>query len=439
MENGTFSSHLYLSVFKDYGYLNYVFFVLTVTLYFVIILFNVIIIAVIIRNRALHQPMYILISCLSINSLYGSLGLYPRLLIDLLSVFHTITRPACFIQIFVIYTYGGNEFTILTVMAYDRHIAINEPLKYSSKMTVKATGTLIVIAIIYSFFCVGTLTLMGSRLPLCGDEIPRVYCANWAVVKLSCIATTINNIAGLLISITISFLPLGYVLYTYISILAVCYKSSKEFRKKALQTCLPHIVTFVNYSITIFCEISISRFELKDELQILTILLSLEFLIIPPVLNPLIYALNLPDIRKRIIHLFQKRYDVNDVFWDMISKFVFMYLDPCPGEPVIRQSREVTPVLTKTNTEKQFTLEEDASNTSVGAVLSQRSLHNKVHPCAFFSHHLSPTERNYSIGDCELLGMKLAFEEWRNLLEGAAIPFIVSTDHHSLEYSWPKD
>ncbi|XP_061072399.1 olfactory receptor 10R2-like [Conger conger] len=307
MENGTFSSHLYLSVFQDYLYLNYIFFVLTATLYFVIMFFNVIIIVVIIRNRALHQPMYIFISCLSVNSLFGTLGFYPRFFIDLLSVFHTISHPACLIQIFVIYTYAMCEFTILTVMAYDRHVAICEPLKYSSIMTLKATGTLVAIATIYPIICMCVIVSITARLPLCGNEIARVYCANWSVVRLSCIVTTVNNIVGFFVTVTTVFIPLGFVLYSYINILAVCYKSSKEFRKKALQTCLPHIVTFVNYSITMFCEIMISRFELGNDLQILAIILSLEFLIIPPVLNPLIYGLNLPDIRKRIIHLFQKK------------------------------------------------------------------------------------------------------------------------------------
>ncbi|XP_064159082.1 odorant receptor 127-1 [Anguilla rostrata] len=307
MENGTFSSHFHLSVFQDYGHLKYVFFVLTITLYFVIILFNVIIVVVTIRNRTLHQPMYIFISCLSINSLFGTLGFYPRLFFDLLSVIHTISHPACLIQIFVIYTYAMCEFTILTVMAYDRHIAICDPLKYNSIMTLKVTGTLVGIATIYPIICMCVVVSLTGRLPMCGNKIARVYCANWSVVRLSCIATTLNNIVGFFITVTTVFIPLGFVLYSYIKILAVCYKSSKEFRKKALQTCLPHIVTFVNYSITMFCEIIISRFELGNELQILAILLSLEFLIIPPVLNPLIYGLNLPDIRKRITNLFQKK------------------------------------------------------------------------------------------------------------------------------------
>ena len=84
--------------------------------------------------------------------------------------------------------------------------------------------------------------------------------------------------------------------------------------------------------------------------------------------------------------------------------------------------------------EKQFILEVDASDTGAGAVLSQGSSDDKVHPCAYFSRRLSPTERNYAVGDRELLALKLALEEWRHLLEGATVPFLVWTDHKNLEY-----
>ncbi len=84
---------------------------------------------------------------------------------------------------------------------------------------------------------------------------------------------------------------------------------------------------------------------------------------------------------------------------------------------------------------RQFVVEVDASEVGVGAVLSQRATSDdKVHPCAFFSHRLSPAERNYDIGNRELLAVKLALEEWRHWLEGSGVPFIVWTDHKNLEY-----
>lgn len=77
------------------------------------------------------------------------------------------------------------------------------------------------------------------------------------------------------------------------------------------------------------------------------------------------------------------------------------------------------PNLTLADPDKPFIVEVDASDIGVGAVLSQRDQDSKIHPCAFFSHRLTPTERNYQVGDSELLAVKLALEEWRHWLEGA--------------------
>uniref|UniRef100_A0A8C6P7M8 Gypsy retrotransposon integrase-like protein 1 n=3 Tax=Nothobranchius furzeri TaxID=105023 RepID=A0A8C6P7M8_NOTFU len=93
------------------------------------------------------------------------------------------------------------------------------------------------------------------------------------------------------------------------------------------------------------------------------------------------------------------------------------------------------PVLHRPDPQLQFTLEVDASDTGVGAVLSQVSpLDHRLHPCAFFSRRLTPTESRYDVGDRELLAVKLAIEEWRHWLEGAEIPFIIWTDHKNLVY-----
>ncbi|XP_023806908.1 uncharacterized protein LOC105356774 isoform X2 [Oryzias latipes] len=92
------------------------------------------------------------------------------------------------------------------------------------------------------------------------------------------------------------------------------------------------------------------------------------------------------------------------------------------------------PVLITPDPGRQFIVEVDASDTGIGAILSQRSQDNKVHPCAFFSRRLSSAEKNYDVGDRELLAIKDALEEWRHWLEGSETPFVVFTDHKNLEY-----
>ncbi|XP_028837824.1 olfactory receptor 51I2-like [Denticeps clupeoides] len=299
MENETLPFYFYFSLYKDQGDLKYVYFLVTLTIYSAIIVFNVSIIVVVMKEKSLHEPMYIFISCLCFNSLYGTAGLFPRLSIDILSDSHMISRPACFTQIFVIYTYTILEFDILAVMAYDRYVAICQPLRYHSIMTARTMILLITGAISCPIFWMSVVITLSARLPLCGRAITRLYCSNWSIVRLSCVPTASNNAVGLFVLIASDFLPLCFILYTYIRILIVCQRSSAEFRGKALQTCLPHIVTFVTYSIAIFCDILMNRFELDRITSIFALVFSIELLIVPPVLNPLIYGLTLPEIRKR--------------------------------------------------------------------------------------------------------------------------------------------
>ncbi len=112
--------------------------------------------------------------------------------------------------------------------------------------------------------------------------------------------------------------------------------------------------------------------------------------------------------------------------WTLASEQAFQQL---------KQRFTTAPILHHPNPDLEFTVEVDASNTGIGAILSQRQGNpSKLFPCAFFSRKLTPAERNYDVGDRELLAMKAALEEWRHWLEGAKVPFIVLTDHRNLEY-----
>ncbi|XP_039673259.1 olfactory receptor 6N1-like [Perca fluviatilis] len=294
------------TLFADFGPLRYLFFSLCLLLYMTVVSANIVIILTVCLEKSLHQPMYIFICCLSFNSLYGSAGFFPRFLMDILSDTHVISRPLCFIQMYLIYTYASCEQTILSIMAYDRFVAICQPLHYHSKMTFTMVTHLVIFAVLYPAFAMGFCLYLTVRLPLCGNKLNRVFCSNWPVVQLSCVDTTLNNIVGRFVTITTVFIPLFFVLYTYLRILLVCRRSSSEFRGKALQTCLPHIVTFMTYSFSVFCELLLTRFEADQINPIITVVLSLEYLIIPPINNPLVYGLSLPQIKEVIFRFFKK-------------------------------------------------------------------------------------------------------------------------------------
>ncbi|KAM9710591.1 olfactory receptor 10J5-like [Menidia menidia] len=297
------SYYFQLTLFRDFGLLRYLFFVVCLLIYAFIICSNVVIILTICLEKSLHQPMYVFICCLCFNSLYGSAGLFPRLLMDIMSDIHLISRPACFTQLFVFYTYASCEMTILSITAYDRFVAICRPLHYHSRMTFRKVVGLIIFAELYPTIAIGYCLSLTAGLPLCGNKVNRPYCTNWPVVQLSCVDTTLNDIVGRMVAVTTVFAPLSFVLYTYLRILLISRKNSSEFRGKALRTCLPHLITFVNFSLSLFCEIFLSRLDGDQINTALIVFLSLEFLVIPPIINPLVYGLKLPLIKTGIFTL----------------------------------------------------------------------------------------------------------------------------------------
>uniref|UniRef100_A0A8C6WG55 Olfactory receptor n=1 Tax=Neogobius melanostomus TaxID=47308 RepID=A0A8C6WG55_9GOBI len=298
--NSSNPPYFQLTLFSDYGRLRYLFFILCLLIYLTIISANMVILVTIILEKSLHQPMYIFICCLSVNSLYGSSGFFPRFLYDLLLDTHFISRPSCFTQMYVIYTYVSCEFTILGVMAYDRFVAICQPLHYHTKMTVRKVFFLWTAAVVYPIFANGCGVTLTVELPLCGNKLPAVFCINWRVVANSCIDTTLNDIVGRFVTVTTVIIPLLFVLYSYMRILIVCKRGSAEVRGKALQTCVPHMVTFVTYSCSVFIELTLVRLDTNKINPIITAVLSMEYLIVPSINNPLIYGLKLPLIRAAI-------------------------------------------------------------------------------------------------------------------------------------------
>uniref|UniRef100_A0A8C2BUI6 Putative gustatory receptor clone PTE03 n=1 Tax=Cyprinus carpio TaxID=7962 RepID=A0A8C2BUI6_CYPCA len=298
MENGTY---FYLMLFENMGYIRYTFFCMGFILYCAIVFFNALIILAIFLERTLHQPMYILISCLSVNSVFGTAAFFPRLLTDLLSDTHSVSRAACILQAFVIFSYASNENIILMLMAFDRYVAISKPLQYNNIMTPRILSVLISISWIYPMLSIGIAGILNARLTMCGNKLWKVYCHNWEIVKLSCANTIVNNVFGFFILTTTVIMPLSFILYSYVKILIICRKTSLDFRRKAYQTCIPHIVILLNFSVALFCEITLSRVATLELPIGLSIILSLEFLIVPPILDPLVYGLNFPEIRKKII------------------------------------------------------------------------------------------------------------------------------------------
>ncbi|KAJ0070000.1 hypothetical protein NL108_000234 [Boleophthalmus pectinirostris] len=303
-ENATYFLVFNLTMFLKIEVYRYPAFVFCLLIYCFIMFANLVVVTVISREKSLHEPMYVFIACLSFNALYGSAGFFPRFLMDLLADTHLISRPACFIQVYTIYSFVGCDLMILGVMAYDRYAAVCYPLHYHRKMNLNTVVILTVVTYIYPFVIVTTCILLSAKLPLCDNKIHKVYCANWNIVKLSCVPTALNNMVGMLLSTTVVFIPLLFVLYTYLRIVIICWKASSEYKGKTFQNCLPHIISFTTFCVASFCDVMLSRIDLETVNPVLAVILSMEVVIITPIVNPLVYGLKLPEIRKHIFKMF---------------------------------------------------------------------------------------------------------------------------------------
>ncbi|XP_030632734.1 olfactory receptor 4E1-like [Chanos chanos] len=277
------------------------YFGLTLSIYILIIVVNLTLIIIISAEKSLHEPMYIFLCTLCGKGLYGTAGFYPKFLMDLTSEIHVISYDFCLAQIFVIYTSVLWEISILTVMAYDRFVAICRPLQYHNVMNPLMVVNLLLLAMCFPLMWSVVLIVLTARLPICGSHIDKLYCDNWSVVKLSCVPTTKNNIIGIIVILTQAS-QAAFTLYSYWQIIRICLKS-REGRTKFIQTCLPHLLTITNFIISTLFDVIYSRYRSSMISQNLYNFLTVEFLVVPPLFNPIVYGLSLHKVRSSMLKI----------------------------------------------------------------------------------------------------------------------------------------
>ncbi|XP_017571705.1 olfactory receptor 51E1-like [Pygocentrus nattereri] len=306
MDNSSDVLYLFMDGHVELQKYRYFYFITTFAVYLFIIFCNSVIIFVIYTNKCLHEPMYIFIAALLFNSLFGATAFYPKVMSDFLSERPVTSYSACLFQAFSIYIYAASEFTLLSAMAYDRYVSICKPLQYATLVKMSTVKKLL-------FFCwfvpscnIGISVIITHQLKLCRFKLNKIYCNNSAIAKLSCEDISSSNSYGLFGLILAVFPPVIFVIYSYVRILEACLKNSKEFRRKALQTCFPHLIIFISFTSTSCFEVIHSRFE-GNVPHIFTVIVSLENLIIPPLINPIMYGLKLQEIFSRVKKMMGKR------------------------------------------------------------------------------------------------------------------------------------
>ncbi|XP_043927848.1 olfactory receptor 52Z1-like [Protopterus annectens] len=275
----------------------------TVILYVVTVSVNVIVFFVIMLKN-LHEPMHLFFSNLLLNGIIVSSVLLPKLTIDILSENKTISPFGCYFQIFFIHIFVFNEQIILCVMAYDRYIAICNPLRYSQIMTSAQIFRLILFSWFFSIFACAVGITLCTRQPLCSFVIEKPFCDYYSVVKLLCSVESFYNYYALFATVITTAVPTAIILYSYIKIIQICLQKSKESNWKAFQTCFTHLLLFVIYVTGILFTFIQNRLPPKSVPQGLNAFLSLECLMVPPLANPVVYGLRTKQIRSTVSMLF---------------------------------------------------------------------------------------------------------------------------------------
>ncbi|KAF3695022.1 Olfactory receptor 52D1 Odorant receptor HOR5'beta14 Olfactory receptor OR11-43 [Channa argus] len=300
MDNVTVITMLTLSGLNGTANYRVTLFAVTVLCYCVILLVNVTIIATIIGDKSLHEPMYIFLCNLCINGLYGTAGFYPKFLHDLLSSTQVISHAGCLLQGFVLHSSATADFSILALMAYDRYVAICRPLVYHSVMTKQRISLFVFFAwfVPFNLLFMSTITSISR---LCGSTIPKIYCVNWLVNNLAC-STSVATIIIPAFNYTFYIGHACFVVWTYIYMIKTCLKS-RENMTRFMQTCMPHVFAVAIFTVCLYFDLLYMRFGSRDLSQNVQNFMAMEFLLIPPITNPLIYGFKLTKIRKRILHL----------------------------------------------------------------------------------------------------------------------------------------
>ncbi|XP_032215632.1 olfactory receptor 51A4-like [Mustela erminea] len=270
-------------------------------MYLLAILGNCTILFFIKTETSLHEPMYYFLSLLAFSDLGLSISSLPTMLRIFLFNATGISPDACFAQEFFIHGFSAMESSVLFVMSIDHLIAIYSPLRYTSILTSVRVFKIVLVFAIKSLLLVFPFPFILKRLKFCRKNLlSHSYCLHQDVMKLACSDNRVNVIYGLLVALT-DMLDLVCISVSYLFILKIVLGiASHKGCVKVLNTCISHISAVLIFYVPIITLAIIHRFA-KSISPVVRVIIADTFLLVPPLMNPIVYSLKSQQIRNLIL------------------------------------------------------------------------------------------------------------------------------------------
>nr|XP_006126617.1 olfactory receptor 52K1-like [Pelodiscus sinensis] len=276
--------------------------------FIVALLGNCTLLYVIRTEPSLHKPMFYFLAMLAIIDLVLSTTTMPKTLSIFWFNSREINFSTCLVQMFFLHSFSIMESAVLLAMAFDRFVAICNPLRYTTILTNSVIAKIGLAALARAVMLMVPLPFLVRRLPYCRSHvISHCYCEHMAVVNLACADTRINNIYGITVTLFIVGLDLMFIALSYVRILrAVLSLASQEEQVKAFGTCVSHLCAILVVYTPVVLSSIIHRFG-QHVAPHVHILMANFYLLFPPMMNPIVYGVKTKQIRVRVLSLFRRK------------------------------------------------------------------------------------------------------------------------------------
>ncbi|XP_015281274.1 PREDICTED: olfactory receptor 6N1-like [Gekko japonicus] len=285
--------------FQDLQHFHTLLFASLLLTYSLILLGNTVILSLIQTSPRFHVPMYHFIAVLATLEMCYTTVTIPKMLVDLLQRKNHISFGGCLVQIYFFHALGITEACLLTVMAYDRYLAICTPLTYPSTMTTKLCLRLVAGCCICGFACPLPEIILISKLPFCGpSRIKHIFCDFPPLFHLPCADVSRIVMTDFIIHSSVILGPVFLIVLSYVKILTVVAKiQSPEGRQKAFSTCASHlIVVFAFFGTTGFMYVRLTQSSSLQYERVIAVI----YAVLTPLFNPVVYSLRNKEIQEEI-------------------------------------------------------------------------------------------------------------------------------------------